>query len=736
MFLSSEHRSDAESFAWHNTSKVFFACVFFLVLLSACSWQERSAVQMIHPYEAEVHKLDSLALVLVENFSSEKYEEVVAQVREIAGADTLSPLYAYGLMYQGWFNASFQRYGQAKTYFIRGFELAAEHDLWQLEVKMGPIAISMFNNLSEEERSGQLYQRLIELRLEHPFDERQQNLFRLAQALWFQSQNQMAEALELYLDIVTYFERINDPFFLSNVYNSIGLVLSLTDNLDEALIWFEKTLEQQYRQRDVQNIARTLNNLGNIYRLQDDHQRAIDSLRSAKAINLQNGRHLSVIRNLYNMGMSYVKLGNWDEALAAFREGYDLSEIHDLTPGLVYNQFGIASVYYERGGQPAQTRELFYEFAEVMDRTGIRVNALATYRILHELEETAGNFDAALRWYKLYHAQVIENDERERRLAIENVLIQNQLEREQAENLFLRETLDLKRQAEYYFILILLILLILIAASVGFVMYYRYSSRELQSANDQLSNQSESIREQNKQLEAFAMERQRLINVIIHDLRNPLSVMESLEDLIDPNDPDSWVEMKEILRMSGEKMRSIVDSLLTVFEAETADIKGEMCEIAIDEVVREVITGYEQLAHKKQMQIKARLDAFTANTHEVTLNRIVSNLVSNAVKYADPETEIFVGLSVNETDWVLTVRDCGQGFDDSEKDKVFSLFAKLSSQPTAGESSVGIGLYSVKTSAERLGGRVELNWDYKQGAEFICTFPLVEVSVAENTLSE
>lgn len=706
----------------------------FFVFFFACSKPDNVIDEPTNGYQAEIQMLDSLAVVLSENFNSEKFENVVAQVRELTEADTLSPLYAYGLMYMGWFHANFQRYGPAETYFTRAYELAAEHQLWQLEIKMAPIAMLMFTNITREEKAEQLYQRLLELRLEHPFDLRQKYLFDISQAFWFYHQNRMAEALELLLGAVPYFERENDTFYISNIYNAIGLTLSQTGNTEEALKWFEKTLVRQYQQRDVQNIARTLNNLGNIYRLQNDHHRAIDSLRSAKAINLENGRHLSVIRNYYNIGMSYNLLEKWNEALDAFRQGTALSVEHGLTPGIVFNQYGIASSFYQMGAEPEETLEILYDLAEAMESSGIMANALTTYRMLHELEEGIGNYEAALKWYKRYHEQVLEVDVRERDLSIENVLIQNQLEREKAENVFLRETIELKRQAEYYFIIVLLTLLVLTAVAVGFLVYFRYSSRELESVNGQLLEQSRSIAEQNKQLENLAQERQRLINVIIHDLRNPLSVMESAEELMDPYDPDSCVEMKTILRLSSEKMRNIVNSLLTVFEAESSDIRSEMSEIAVDAIVRQVIEEYRPQAEKKNMQINSRLEAFTTLTHDMVFNNIISNLLTNAIKYANPDTVIEVDLSMTETNWVLKIRDSGQGFAQNEKDKVFSLFAKLSSQPTAGESSVGVGLYSVKISTERLGGRVELNWEYTQGAEFICTFPLTEISVPQAEL--
>lgn len=690
----------------------------------ACTLADHGREEPVQLFASEIQTLDSLAVVLNENFSFELFDEVINQTRSLTRSDSLSPLYAYGLMYEAWFNATFQRYEQAEQLFAAGFEKSSTFGLWQLEVEMAPAAVFMFVNLTEQERARQIYERLLVLNVAHDFDQRQQNLFKTAQATWYRSQNQIAEALELYLEAIAWFEAQDEQFYISSIYNSIGLVLTQTSNYEDALEWFNRALERQQEFRDVENIDRTLNNMGYAYRMLGEYDRAIETLNMARQINEENGRNLSVIRNLYNIGQSYTRLRAWDEALATFRQGYDLSTDHNLKPGIAFHLFGIATVYYERGDSAEQALSVLLELADVLERNNMRTNALNTYRMLYSLEQQAGNPEAALNWFTLYHEQVLLSNAEERKLAIENVLIQNQLEREMAENQHLRDTIELKRQAEFSFILIMLVLLLLTVAAFGFVMFYRYSTTELQNVNKQLLAQSDSISAKNQQLEELALERQRLINVIIHDLRNPLSVIESLQELIDPDDPEGYKEMKDILLQSAVKMRQIVNSLLTVFEAESADIANEMQLTDIEAHIHATVKEFAPLAAQKKMEIKCDTEPVSAVTHPGSLSSIVSNLVSNAIKYSYPDSVITIEVKKQSDSWVLKVRDQGQGFMESERTKVFGLFAKLSSKPTGNENSTGVGLFSVRLTTEKLGGRAALNWEYKDGAEFICTFPL------------
>ena len=105
------------------------------------------------------------------------------------------------------------------------------------------------------------------------------------------------------------------------------------------------------------------------------------------------------------------------------------------------------------------------------------------------------------------------------------------------------------------------------------------------------------------------------------------------------------------------------------------------------------------------------------------LNRIVDNLISNAIKFSKKNSSIEVSAGHSSSDFWISVKDYGPGFSENDKAHLFQKFKKLSARPTAGETSNGLGLAIVKTLVDRLKGKIELISEQGKGSEFILRFP-------------
>jgi len=100
------------------------------------------------------------------------------------------------------------------------------------------------------------------------------------------------------------------------------------------------------------------------------------------------------------------------------------------------------------------------------------------------------------------------------------------------------------------------------------------------------------------------------------------------------------------------------------------------------------------------------------------VHRIVENLVSNAIKFSPQGRNVWVAIS-EEGDMVhIKVRDEGQGIEEDELPLLFSKYSKLSSKPTAGEASTGLGLSIVKRIVEELNGKIYCESEAGKGSLF------------------
>ncbi len=108
------------------------------------------------------------------------------------------------------------------------------------------------------------------------------------------------------------------------------------------------------------------------------------------------------------------------------------------------------------------------------------------------------------------------------------------------------------------------------------------------------------------------------------------------------------------------------------------------------------------------------------------ISQVVNNLISNAIKFSNPDTTITLGAKSVGGSVEVYVADQGLGIPQDEVDKVFAEFGKTSVRPTAGEPSTGLGLAIVKRMVETHGGRIWVESQEGRGSVFTFSLPVVE----------
>jgi signal transduction histidine kinase/ligand-binding sensor domain-containing protein len=267
----------------------------------------------------------------------------------------------------------------------------------------------------------------------------------------------------------------------------------------------------------------------------------------------------------------------------------------------------------------------------------------------------------------------------------------------------------------------------------------RYSNAQLAAANDEILRQKDLVEQQNHHLHTLNIEKNELLNIVAHDLKSPLNGIRSLAALMEEHHdalPKGSVEQNaRLIRDSANRMFQIVRRLVELDALEQGVLQPSWACVDCAELLAPIVLEYRHRAQEKSIALHYQpLEGLLLRTDAGMLVQILENLLSNAIKYSPVDSSVWLKVELLEhllapnastpSTVRFVVRDEGQGLKESDKEKLFGKFARLSAQPTGGEHSTGLGLNIVKKLVETLQGRVWCESEFGKGATFIVELPV------------
>jgi signal transduction histidine kinase len=242
---------------------------------------------------------------------------------------------------------------------------------------------------------------------------------------------------------------------------------------------------------------------------------------------------------------------------------------------------------------------------------------------------------------------------------------------------------------------------------------------------------NQDLRRANQKLEEAVDLRDTFISIASHELRTPLGAMQLLVELLRRRAdaaPDGMVpadacteKLTAIERQVG-RMSSLVDRLLDVSRISEGRYGLEFEEVDFGEVVREAagrIREGENGAVGDRLNLRVP-DSVLGEWDRARIDQIVTNLVSNAVKYAG-ESPIDVSLAERD-EWVeLKVADSGDGIPAAEQERIFKRFEQCHNESR--RDGLGLGLWIVREMVEAMDGSIDVESEEGRGATFSVRLP-------------
>jgi PAS domain S-box-containing protein len=222
------------------------------------------------------------------------------------------------------------------------------------------------------------------------------------------------------------------------------------------------------------------------------------------------------------------------------------------------------------------------------------------------------------------------------------------------------------------------------------------------------------------QLHELERQRDEFLAAVSHDLRNPAAIIKGRADLLrrdlDRSASPNYEKVAKGLRAidtSTVKLVRIVDELIDLTRLRMGDaIELNVAPTDLAEIVRRTADEYQEAHPDREITVNLDGDRLIGQWDRTRVERVVANLMSNAVKYGEPESEIRLAASTEARDgrpWtVLTVSNRGAGIPAAEQDRVFDTYYRGSNVSKSVGGS-GVGLAGARQIVEQHGGEITVD---------------------------
>jgi len=252
--------------------------------------------------------------------------------------------------------------------------------------------------------------------------------------------------------------------------------------------------------------------------------------------------------------------------------------------------------------------------------------------------------------------------------------------------------------------------------------------KELNTNNKELSERAEQLNKSKEKLEELQSQKDELLSMIVHDLKNPASTIKNFIELLESYDLNA-VEQQEImsgLLETSSHILELADEVSKIMSIEKTSFKLNLSLHSINEAVDIIAKRNLPNAQKKNISLEVKKDE-TIPEISMDFNKIkevIDNFVNNAIKFAPEGITVIIRTKNKGENVIVEVEDNGYGLSETDVQKAFEKGTKLSTKPTGGESSSGLGLWITKKIIEAHKGRVWVKSAKGTGSTFAFQIPI------------
>lgn len=482
--------------------------------------------------------------------------------------------------------------------------------------------------------------------------------------------------------------------------------------------FYKEALDLAMIRKEASSIFTNSTNLGSIYNKLNQPDSALLHLEYAQQLadEYKGKFDLSSLHN--NLGNAWFYKKNWDKALYYFWLNYNVDIVSGNSEMLWYDCLNIGDVFRKKQ-QYDSAKKYLDQASLVADALGSKRKKAEVHSLYAKFYADKGDYKAAYNnfddWYRIDTSLIKEQTIR----SVSEMQEKYQSKQKELENQQLGLEIVKQKLHKRNLLFLVVALAVLAVAAVIVLLLIR-------KKNNQLEVQNQLIQKQNEKLSQFNVEKNSLISVVSHDLSGPFTSIKMWSQILMGKISNFTEEQKNALyriQSSADNGEMLIRNILYIEKEQINNHVLKLEQMDVNAFLEDIIQIYHQQALQKNIRIiyTPRNKPLITMSDRNMLTRICENLLSNAIKFTEREQTVSVFLE-EEPDLVrIKVADEGVGISPEEIPFLFSKYKKISSMPTEGEYSTGLGLSIVKRLVEELNGKIECKSILGAGSTFILT---------------
>lgn len=524
-------------------------------------------------------------------------------------------------------------------------------------------------------------------------------------------QNKYKESLALLFDGLRMCRQPDDNKQVAYIYGEIGYLYYAQKQFAQSKSYYYRQIDILRKLNGTDSLADPLINLATMHEALHEYDSSLILLNQVGDIVSRNSNMRQHGYYYLNRGVLMQYLNKLDSAAYYYTAAYNAwsaigfeSQLYKATFNLGYiadqqNDHRKAIEYYKRTEQSVRKFGLQREIAHV-------------YGTMAEAYAAMGQYDSG---YKYLLQYVVINDSVTQSDFNTNLAkLDKQYQAEKSQQTIREQQAKLDRQHNRILLTVAALLIVVLASVV--ILGYLSFGRRVQKQVDEAKS--------------------RFFANVAHEIRTPLSMIQGPVKLLKDKvtDPDMLYQL-DIADRNTARLNDLMNQMLAIAKIDAASYTLNESLGDPTTFIEIIAKGFEQQATDKGLSMTLNLPADRGNAlfDKDALEKIVANLISNAIKYTSAGGSIGLDVAGHDNEWIITVWDTGAGIAKNEQSQIFDRFYRTRQHKNDGSKGTGIGLALVKELVHLMNGTVEVVSEPGRGAAFTVVLPLKQASAITET---